>query len=416
LIKIKNNISRLALLIIAAGYCLIESRGEGDLLIFFAAAGDLSNHIDVFKKSYGDGYHYYYSVLFAIFLKPFFTLSYFWDKFFWLVLNLFLFYKIFKLLADSAPLKALTNKQKDLFLFLVFIFSLRFLHENLHASQVTIVILWCCIFGIYYIQQGKVITGSAILALGINLKLLPIVLLPYLIYRGYFKALLFTMLFYAAGLLLPSLIIGHDYNIALLKSWLELINPANQQHILDVDERSFHSLSTLLATLLVKSVPDVYALPIKRNIADISLPALSGVLLFSRLALVSFTLFFLKGRIFAPPSAKWKQYLELSYILLLIPLIFPHQQHYAFLFIAPAFAVVLYYLFIEFDSIPKLERWWLVTALVLIYLSGNLKILVGEFNRYYEHFKILTYGALLLIPLLVRIAVKSRDGLRVSEK
>jgi hypothetical protein len=37
---------------------------------------------------------------------------------------------------------------------------------------------------------------------------------------------------------------------------------------------------------------------------------------------------------------------------------------------------------------------------VVIFLCGNLKILLGEFNRYYEHFKILTYGALLLIPLL----------------
>jgi hypothetical protein len=35
-----------------------------------------------------------------------------------------------------------------------------------------------------------------------------------------------------------------------------------------------------------------------------------------------------------------------------------------------------------------------------VYLTGNLKLILGEFNRYYEHYKILSYGALLLIPLL----------------
>jgi len=45
--------------------------------------------------------------------------------------------------------------------------------------------------------------------------------------------------------------------------------------------------------------------------------------------------------------------------------------------------------------------------LILIYLSANLKLLLGVFNEYYEHFKVLTYGALLVIPLLIWVKRKT---------
>ena len=45
----------------------------------------------------------------------------------------------------------------------------------------------------------------------------------------------------------------------------------------------------------------------------------------------------------------------------------------------------------------KIVKW----GLGAVFLLFSLKILLGAFNNYYDHYKILTYGALLLIPLLV---------------
>jgi len=67
----------------------------------------------------------------------------------------------------------------------------------------------------------------------------------------------------------------------------------------------------------------------------------------------------------------------------------------------PAFALVLFYLLYNFKTINVIKQQLLMALLCLIYLTANLKILLGEFNGYYEHFKILTYAALLLIPLLI---------------
>jgi len=390
-------------------YCFIEASGEGDLYIYLRAAGVLSDGGNIYTEKYINGqYHYYYSVLFAYLLTPFFTLPFFAVKFFWLLLNAFLFWHLFYLLIKSPLLLQLPEKKARLFLIFLFVFSLRFFHENIHASQITILILWCCIYGVYLIEKEKPGWGSFVLALGINIKLLPLVFLPYLLYRARYKALFFTVDWLLILAFLPSILVGHNYNRLLIASWWELVNPANPQHVLDVAERSFHGLSTLLATLFVAHVPDQYALNLRRNIADIDLPALHKILMVSRLVLVALTLFIIRDRPFRLARSGWKKTREISYILLLIPLIFPHQQHYAFLFTVPAFGVVLFEIISNEQKAFKRPVTWL---LIIVYLLSNLKLLLGEFNQYYEHFKILTYGALILVALTMWVEVRQRDRL-----
>lgn len=388
--------------LLCAIYCFFETDGKGDFYIFLSAADDLGIKENIFEKKYVDGYHYYYSVLFAIILKPFASLPYMPVKFAWLFLNSLLFLDLLKLLYKSTLVNELELKRRNIFILLSFIISLRFFVDNIHTAQITILILWCCIKAIGLVYKQNPIAGALILAIGINIKLLPIVLVPYLIYRGFFKAALFTVFFYIFFMLAPSLIIGHEYNMTLLSTWAKLINPTNQIHVLDVDERSFHGLSTLLSTLLVKDVPDVYALDIQRNIADVSIATLSKIILATRLILVAFTLYFLKLPFFKKARNKFSVGLEVSYILLLIPLIFPHQQHYAFLFAMPALILPLY---IWFTGRLKTNKF--ASAMVLlICIAFNLKLLLGAFNDYYDHFKMITYFALLLIPMLVYISKK----------
>ncbi|MCW3076789.1 MAG: hypothetical protein JWO32_1398 [Bacteroidetes bacterium] len=395
---LKNKIVWAFLTLAAILFCYSESDGRGDFYIFISAADDLTEDVDIFKKTYVDGYHYFYSVLFALVLKPFAALPFQGLKLSWLLLNVFLFASLFRLLIQSPLVNKLAERKRFIFLGCVLLFSVRFLKDNIHHSQITILILWCCVYGIYYITENKLVKGAFILALGINIKLLPIVLLPYLFYRGYFKACLLTLFFYTSLLFLPSVFIGHSYNVSLLKSWLQLINPTNQNHVLDVEERTFHGLSTLLSTLLVKDVPDVYALSNKRNIADVSLHTLSLVLLIVRMCLVSFTLYFTGIKFFKKAATAWHQSVELSYVLMIIPLIFPHQQPYAFLFVIPAVCCILYYLFTH--HISKNKKKLVQALLVVVFLTFHLKLILGEFNNYYDHYKILTYGTLLLIPIL----------------
>ncbi len=399
--KRSGNLPLIIFLLLLVLYCFIEARGEGDLYIYLQAAGLLKEGGDIYLHKYIDEqYQYYYSVLFAFFLEPFYKLPYYGVKLCWLLLNLSFFLHLIWLLWRSEMTQALPEKKRKLFLILSLVFSARFFHENMHASQISILILWCCIVGLKSSFEGHPIKAALLIAAGINLKILPIVLVPYLIYRAQWRTALLVLLFTAVLLWVPGLVVGQEYNFHLLQSWWSQINPQQPRHVLDVDERSFHGLSTLLATLLVKEVPDVHALSLPRNIADLSYETVSRILLTVRLALLAFSLYFVRALPFRSARSVWQRLTEQAYLLLLIPLIFPHQQHYAFIFICPAFCLLLYHVILRWAELGTTARWLMLFGLSLVYLTGNLKLILGEFNRYYEHYKLLSYGTLLLIPLL----------------
>jgi hypothetical protein len=190
----------------------------------------------------------------------------------------------------------------------------------------------------------------------------------------------------------------------LLRERWELIDPLNIQHVLDVSERNFHSLSTLLSTLLVEDARNPYTIEIKRNIADIGIPALNLILNIVRGVFILFSIYFIRSVPFKRPVSKLQSYYEVSYILLIIPLIFPHQQHYAFFFVFPAIVYLIYYTLRKYFEASLnssvMEKRMFISLLIIIYLLLNSHLLLGEFEYFYNHFKTLTYGVILIIPLL----------------
>lgn len=390
-------------------YLLIEARGEGDFHIYISASRDLFAGENIFEKAYGNGFHYLYSVLFAIVLYPFCFLPFYLAKLCWLTLNAFLLYRIFAILFSCFDLKVLSRRQQTAVYAAGLIFSLRFIHENFHAGQITILILYTCVQGLYWIfYSDKWLWGALLIAAGINIKLMPVVLVPYLVYRAKFKAAASVILIDVVLWLLPALIIGWQRNHFLISEWWLRMNPANEGHVLDVSERSFHSLTTLLSTLLVEHVPDTYAMPLKRNIADVSLHTLSMVIFCSRALLAAFTLYFLRSGSFKPATGKGHQFAEAAYLLAIVPLIFPHQQHYAFLFIVPASIYIIVFFVSSKALLSNVQKRFLWASGVFIYLCCNLKLVLGEFNHYYEHYKILTYGALWLLVILAYVTWRKK--------
>lgn len=403
-------IKRKYLLVIPAiailAWILIEAKQRNDFDIFLAASSDLAKDENIYTNTYSEWYHYYYSAFFAMLLVPFTFLPVYIVKVLWLTLNVFFLYRIWVICSSFIDLSKLPKKLVLALGILSFLFVLRFVRDNFHVGQMTICMLYLSLEGINFILKEKKTAGAALLALAINIKLLPLVILPYLFWRLEIKAGILVIVFYITLMLLPSAFIGHEYNTFLLSEWWKLINPTNTEHVIDVSERSFHGLSTLLPTLLMENVNENYALPLKRNIADLSVQQVNLVLNITRLALVAFTFYFLRSlpfkKAFSPLHTLW----EISYILLIVPLIFPHQQHYAFFFIFPAVIYLLYFLFVIYqgktNDLGKNKLITVTVLLSLIFLVCNSTIILGHYREYYDHFKILTYAALLLIvPLAV---------------
>jgi hypothetical protein len=385
-----------------AVYVFIEAQGHGDLSIYLSAATDLFENENIFKNTYFQNYHYFHSVLFALLLKPFTYFPIPVCNALWLCANLFFVFRIFTLIKNLLPLHSFTKNELMALRIGGFLFSLRFIHENLHHLQIIILILYLSLQGMQLVfsNKPKPFWGALLIAFGINIKFLPLVLIPYLFYRGFFKAGIYIIGIYIGMLFLPAVFIGWEQNQLLLSSWAGLIDPLISNPVLDGEKRSFHDLSALFSSLFVENTGDPYALVIKRNIANISWEKLSFILNMVRGALILFTFHFLRTLPFKTQVGLKHRFWELSYILLLIPLIFPHQQDYAFLFICPAFIFCLYYFIQNRKSLSKGKFYFMLSSGILIYLLCNFKLILRNYNEYYEHFKILTYGALLLLVLL----------------
>ena len=260
-------------------FAIVESfQGRNDWDIFLAASRALFAGEDVYAITFFDGYHYYYSLFFATLLYPFALLPAVLSKFLWLCINLLLVVHVFRRVMSYAASDVLTARTKQWLLFLLAIGMLRFLKSNLHLGQTTILLLALSLEALHQENKGRSWLAGTWLALAINIKLLPAVFIPYWLYRFRLKAALFAVVVCFGLWFLPALWLGQARNGMLLLSYMDLIDPRQAKHVLDVEETSFHGLSTLLSTLLSAEAREHNGLDYTRHIANVSMETLALVI------------------------------------------------------------------------------------------------------------------------------------------
>lgn len=401
-----NRVLLLFMLVLAIVYLGVEFQKLADFRIYLDAGKLLNQKRDIYSRNELNDFKYYYSPLFACFISLFSNLNYLIPTLIWKLFNLFLLFRIWKILENHfLDLETLKPQHKDWFRIFTFLGIYLFAAESLHYAQMTIFMLYAILEGIKLVFfQKKLILGSLLIALAINIKIIPVVLLPYLIYRKEFKPAMYILAFVIVSLLLPALFVGWEYNSFLHNAWWNSINPLNSEHIVDVDERGFHSLSSLFGSLFSSELGNLHNLQIRRHILDLEPQIISMILNFSRFILIVCTIWILKLPAFTPAANRKQQLCEIGYILLITPLIFPHQQVYSYLLILPALAFIFNEVFIEFKDRKTIRFRHVLLALSL--LTYNSVLILGFMRPWLEHFKILVYGMLLF--LIVFLIYSSR--------
>lgn len=397
---INSKIVKIILLIITLIYCYFETLDHQDFDIFILATKDFLQGGNIYKNTYESGFHFFYGAIFSVILSPFTLIPIQIARYIWICLNILALISTWKLLSTYFDTSKFTAKTIQWFNAICIIFSAKLVLDNLHNGQVTIFLLLLILKGLKLIEQNKKITGALLIALGISIKLLPLILIPYLFYSKEFKAIVAIIIFFFLFLLIPSFVVGINHNTLLLSEWWHLINPTNVEQIIDTGEATLNGLTSFIPTLFIEHVPDNASFNVKRNIANLDVKTVTIIINTLRVVLVLLTLFFLRRLPFKKTQSKLSGFWELSYILLLIPMIFPHQQHYAFLLGLPACLYCVYWLLNQKNQISKWQFNLRITLLVVIYICFNLHLLFGQFREYYDHFKLISYGSILLVILL----------------
>ncbi len=398
---------------------------QSDFNVHLHTAGKMTEGLNLYEKPFMDGSQYYYSPFFALALTPFAYAGNYgqyvynnnnipilvqkgqWVELFWLFFNIFFLYRIWKIMEKTFDVRLFSNRQ---YLWL-FLFTLAFiarpLEYNFKQVQMTIFLLWASLESMQLIFSERKMAGAALLALAINIKILPVLLLPYLLYRGEFKALGYTIVIGAMLIFSPALFIGWEYNMQLHASWFQLMNPVGKLNISTDHEEFFYGYHGIAA--LVQSLFTNTNIDIRTHVVDLGYEKAIWIAHSIRLVLVGITFYFLRTWPFKAAHSVRQRFHEVAYILLITPLLFPHQQKYAFFYMLPACFFIVHTLInnkaSRFQFITRRKHHAIIVLMVLVFLltTGTSDLFLGkELNYVTQYLKLITYGGLLaIVPLMM---------------
>lgn len=398
-------------------YIIREAFGGGDLEYYRFVAERLLNLENIYipvEEESPDSFKYMYGIIFTIILIPFTYINSFIVNILWLSLQALSLYRISIIISKLLPFQSFTKKQINLIKLFTFLLCVRFIQNNFGMLQSNLFLLYFSLEGLYQIREkNKNILGGSLIAFASTIKFLPLLLLPYLIYRKKIKSsIAFIISFISFFILVPVVIFGLEYTVILLETWVNQISLTMNNALLNVKEigRTAHDLNAFLLTLLMDTEG---CFTFTRNILSLDYEQAKVIVNIFRLILVVLTLFVLKSFPFSKERSKIDFFREISYILLITPLLFPIQQKYAFIHILPAIVYLLWYLvYFQKDISKQQQRKWikiiLIFALICFTISSDLFIgrYLSDITHYY---KTITYGVLALIPGLLISRVKPND-------
>lgn len=261
--------------------------------------------------------------------------------------------------------------------------------------------LYLSLEGIYQIREkNNEFLGALLISLAIIIKVSPIVLLPYLLYRKHFKAGISIVVLCVSYIFIPTLLVGWSKNMDLWSTWWTIISP--DENFLDVNNRKNHGLSTLISTLFIENIEDNnnrVTIDSRRHLLDLGVDAVKVIIYSARACLVLLTLYFLRTKPFIKQVGKMHEIWEISYLLLIIPLFFPQQRLYNFIFLLPAISYLLFLLLNKKEKIKYLKMKTILFSIAVFVL--NLELILGFLRRYFWHYKSITYASIVLLILLV---------------
>ncbi len=231
---------------------------------------------------------YIYPPVFAFLLIPLGFLDYSVASAIFLVINLAFLYGCFyylKLNFDSEKFSQIS--------FLTLLIGFKFFENHVANNQVAFVLLFLCIYSLF--SKNEILSGLAI-AVAIWIKLTPAIFLVYFLFQKEYKKIFYCAIFGVLILFLPS-IYSHDYNIASLIDWKELVLDKAMKN---PEFRSWKNNQSLISTLAKYFLPNAdllnqseHGLPIL-NLSKESLKLLFYFL--SALIFLPIGIYFLKNK------------------------------------------------------------------------------------------------------------------------
>jgi Glycosyltransferase family 87 len=270
---------------------------------------------------------------------------------------------------------------------LPFLLVFRFVIDDLANIQINSYMLLACLVVIDQIERGKFIVPSLILAFIISLKVYPVFLLLFLVWKRHWHFALYTTALLVMINGISFLVFGWEGAIANYAEWVEtrLTGPI----ILHYKNQSIFPLMAGLFSDVTRG------LEIKFNVLSLDLNTVKKLTLVLMIVTSSIPLWNMKGSMQKTSAVlrKW----EWAMVLAVIPIFSPLAWKYYFVFLLPIYIQLL----MAIRSLPSFKTY----PFYLFVLSVILTILTtdGLIGTYYsdvfEIFGCITVGTIILLGL-----------------
>jgi hypothetical protein len=321
----------------------IDENVGNDINVYLYAAQSYINGENMYTNN---PYNFYlYSPLFALFLSPLSFLPWEISRCLWLFLNIACLWRLFVIVRSYCQNHlALNKKNYRIWIGVIALLSFGFVNHNVNLGQITILILWLTVEALEKARSGHWAKAGLLLALGINIKIIPIIVIGYWFLQGKFKAIVATFLVLGLTLIVPAMYTGWQKNAELHQTWAKTINPDREKYAFE-NNNGCHSLNAVLPAFF-------YTFPegdspmlgkLNRKIADLEYDTLKNILRFLQI----FFLLSVAVIVFYKAAHRRNTFLyywwEVSYLLLVGLLVLPHQMKYSMLYFVPIAAYIVYY-------------------------------------------------------------------------
>lgn len=361
-------------------YIILQAQRQGaDVNVYLYAAKMLDDGRNIYE--WNPFNNYLYSPLFAFLLWPLSHFSLLAGRLIWAAINVLILYRLYRILRNELPDRlALSKVQRSIWIIGLIIISAVTLNHNLILGQITLLILWLTLEGVIRIMKRNELSGSALLALGISIKIIPAIALGYLLLKRKFKAAALVCLLTGIYLFIPAAFIGIQQNNFLLKEWKTKMNPESDKYLFE-RANGCNSMNAILPAFFYDfdEFNDWwFGDDSDRKITLVDHDTLKYILHGSRILLLLSVI----PIVFIGRQKNENRYIrwlyEISYLMLVSMLVFPHQMKYTILYFVPAGSYLLLYII---QTISKWKSAWLSDKMLSI----------------------------LIIPLLLSISITGRD-------
>ena len=368
-----------------------------DFTVYQLAGQAVVDGTDIYQVRNERGWAYVYPPPFAILMAPFARLSVFWGALVWYVISVALIIWALVMcvrtvrLAFSADGHRLILSVAPIAMLLVWFMS------GLTRGQASVLLMWLVLAAFCWHWEGHDLRGGACLAGAVLLKVFPLVLLGYFVWRKKWKflAVAFATII-VVGLILPGAVFGFKRNFAYWESWGRMIaGPA----LANESQRAQSGLNEQL--LDPQKLRNQSLLGALSRLTNNSFARVATV--FIGLAMVG--AMWAVGRNAGGESELLIGSAVMTWMLLVPPI---SETHYFILLLLPLMALLAVAMHEPDDTTRRFTRWTLVVFCLVVLASACIRRLEAVGAPCWA--TLIVWVALLLV--VIRRKNSSRSGAR----